>query len=481
MPSLFGGTTLFGPALTDARRHTLILTAVSGNTDFRIFKSDPGAAFTVDNISVRELLGNHATQATLASRPALGRVPFGGRRNLLTHTEQFDNAAWVKTNATVTANAAVAPDGTTTADKLIETATTGVHFAEQVPVMGASPHTASAYFKAAEYATASIFLTQSGNNGAVFDLAAGTVVSVTTGAGNTAAIVDAGNGWYRCSVTNNGSADISDAVRFGPRNSALVPTNSGDGTSGVLIWGAQLETTATATAYQKVVTALDVTEAGVEDCYYLAFDGTDDFLVTGNIDFSATDEMTVIAGVRKLSDAAAGLVAELSTDSASNAGTFGMFASSTGASYTWRSRGTTDGIANTPLTFPAPITNVVTGLGDISNDQSILRVNGSQSATATSDQGTGNYAAAQPLYIGRRGGTTLPFNGHLYGLIVRGKTTAGTDLTNAESYMARKTGVYTLEQLNQIATLNSNGTSFLAYAAADANSNNYLVPKTVLN
>ena len=67
---------------------------------------------TYDNISVKELPGNHFLQATAGNRPILGVEPAGGRRNLLTYTEQFDNAAWLKTNAPVTANAAVAPDGT---------------------------------------------------------------------------------------------------------------------------------------------------------------------------------------------------------------------------------------------------------------------------------------------------------------------------------------------------------------------------------
>lgn len=42
--------------------------------------------------------------------------------NLLTNTEDFSNAAWVKTNCTVTANQIIAPDGNVTADKLLSTA-----------------------------------------------------------------------------------------------------------------------------------------------------------------------------------------------------------------------------------------------------------------------------------------------------------------------------------------------------------------------
>src|SRR4051812_44870065 len=45
--------------------------------------------------------------------------------NLLTYSEQFDNAAWTKTNLSITANVAspLAPDGQATLDKALETVT----------------------------------------------------------------------------------------------------------------------------------------------------------------------------------------------------------------------------------------------------------------------------------------------------------------------------------------------------------------------
>ena len=51
--------------------------------------------------------------------------------NLLTYSEQFDNAVWIKSNATVTANAVVAPDGTNTADNYVATAVSGEHTNDQ--------------------------------------------------------------------------------------------------------------------------------------------------------------------------------------------------------------------------------------------------------------------------------------------------------------------------------------------------------------
>lgn len=179
--------------------------------------------------------------------------------------------------------------------------------------------------------------------------------------------------------------------------------------------------------------------------YYLLFDGTDDFLLTSAIDFSATNKMSVFAGVRKLSDAAVGVLVELGTTPASNAGVFNMLVprlSPSGGPYSFLSRGTTSADAvSTNAAFNAPNSAVLTGIGDISNTVSILRVNGAQSASTPTTQGTGNYGA-HVLYIGRRAGSSLPFNGRLYSLIVRGAASSALEISNTESFVNRYTGAY---------------------------------------
>jgi hypothetical protein len=90
--------------------------------------------------------------------------------------------------------------------------------------------------------------------------------------------------------------------------------------------------------------------------------------------------------------------------------------------------------------YIAPITNTLTGIGNISGDTVILRINGTQAASSAADQGTGNYGN-YPLYIGRRGGTTNPFNGRLYGLIVRGAQSTTEQIVETEKWLAQKTGI----------------------------------------
>lgn len=191
-----------------------------------------------------------------------------------------------------------------------------------------------------------------------------------------------------------------------------------------------------ATAASRPTYGVDATGRG-----YLSFDGVDDFLVTPTITPNI-DKAQVFAGVRKLSDAARSMVAELSTTTANN-GSFGLEGPGfgAGATYGWTSKGTSNSTV-TPTGFASPITSVLTGLGDISGDLATLRVNGTEAAQSTADQGTGNFLA-YPIYIGRRGGTTLPFNGRLYSLIVRfGANLDANTITNTETWVNSKTGAY---------------------------------------
>jgi hypothetical protein len=175
--------------------------------------------------------------------------------------------------------------------------------------------------------------------------------------------------------------------------------------------------------------------------YYLKFDGVDDFLVTGSINFTATDKMTVWAGVTKLSDAATSIVAELSVNSGGNSGTFALFAPSSAgvAEYKARVRGTIDSFPSA-VGAPAPDTSIVTFSGDIAGDSAVFRRNGTTTQTFSTDLGTGTFGN-YPLYVGRRGGASLFFSGNLYGLVIRGAASTAAQIAATERYMANKTGV----------------------------------------
>lgn len=201
----------------------------------------------------------------------------------------------------------------------------------------------------------------------------------------------------------------------------------------------QVQSGSVRTNYQWTNTATDYDTSGFN--YYLRFDGTDDSLATSSIDFSVTDAISVFAGARKMNNAAQGVLAELTSSAAVNDGAFLLAApNSAAANYNFASKGTTL-VDNIVTTFTAPITNVITGLGNISSPSNVTRVNGVQAGAVTTTQGTGSYANAA-LYIGQRGGTTLPFNGRLYSLIVVGKATTPAEIASTERWVNSKTGAY---------------------------------------
>lgn len=175
---------------------------------------------------------------------------------------------------------------------------------------------------------------------------------------------------------------------------------------------------------------------------HLLFDGSDDFLVTPTIT-PGTDKVQVFTGVRKLSDAARGTVAELTSSAASNNGAWHLAApNAASATLAFESKGTalTDAIASSGVA--APVTAVVTGIADIGADTNIIRINGTQVDSDSGDQGTGNFTAAA-VYVGRRGGTSLPFNGRVYSLICRfGPNLTADQITQTEAWVNGKTGAY---------------------------------------
>jgi hypothetical protein len=172
---------------------------------------------------------------------------------------------------------------------------------------------------------------------------------------------------------------------------------------------------------------------------YLSFDGVDDGLVTAPINFSAIDEMTVFAGFRKRSDATRGMLAELAV-SVPNSFQINVPIATASPSLAFTSAGSIT-ITAVSGAFAAPITAVLTGQSKISTDTVTLRINGTQVAFNSADQGPGNYSNA-PLHIGRRGNATLAVSADLYSLIIRGVTSAAGQVTSTESWVNGKTGAY---------------------------------------
>lgn len=176
--------------------------------------------------------------------------------------------------------------------------------------------------------------------------------------------------------------------------------------------------------------------------YYLAFDGFDDFLVTNNIDFTLTDKVSLFAGVRKYVNSSR-ILCELSSNMNVNPNSFYMTApENVAGAYGFKSRGSAGSNAvMAALTQPTSTGDscVLVASADISADSNTISRNGILSATSY-ELGSGNYGN-YPLFIGRRGGTSFPFNGHLYSLIGIGRLTADSETIALEKAIAKNVGV----------------------------------------
>jgi len=176
------------------------------------------------------------------------KVKFYAKQNLLTYSEQFDNAAWLGSTFSIAANSATAPDGTTTADSLIEDSGSGQKGTYQSYTYATADHTLSVYAKAG---TRDWIRIGTGTNHAWFNVSTGVVGTEVLCTGSM--VLDS-NGFYRCSVTMSLTAGTDNFYIF-IANGDNVTAYTGDGASLVYIWGAQLENAPSAGAYQVTTTA----------------------------------------------------------------------------------------------------------------------------------------------------------------------------------------------------------------------------------
>jgi hypothetical protein len=184
---------------------------------------------------------------------SLGLLIEEQRTNLVLQSEAFDSASWIQSNTTITTNAAVSPNGLTGGDKLVENTANSEHFTEQPLTPSAGTFSFSVFAKAAEYI---VFRFRPVHVGA----AQGSTTSVDftlTGNGSfgvvpahaSASIQNVGNGWYRCNVTVTITGTITSLTHRIQLLKNNISVYTGDGTSGIYIWGAQLEAGAFPTSY----------------------------------------------------------------------------------------------------------------------------------------------------------------------------------------------------------------------------------------
>jgi hypothetical protein len=190
------------------------------------------------------------------------------RTNLLTYSEQFNNAAWTANGITITANNTTSPDGTQSADRALETATNAYHdiLYLNATLSAGTTYTLSCFVKYAGREFIYLFVSNGIAAAAVkFNIQTGVVLGTALGSVVSSKIENYGNGWYRCSVVYTSAILATATLAVSTTNSgalSLAPY-AGDITKGIYVWGAQLEAGSYGTSYIPTVASTVTRNADV--------------------------------------------------------------------------------------------------------------------------------------------------------------------------------------------------------------------------
>lgn len=205
----------------------------------------------------RGSLGSYVTEAGLVGtaaidEPRFDHVPVGGSNrgllieddatNILHHSQDFSQTTWLKSAVTVSGGH-LAPDGSATAFLMVPTATNAIHrISQNWPTVSGQKYTQSVWLKSSGSRYVYVNVDSNMRAKMTVDLQTGdyTIAAVST---ENPLVVAYPNGWWRVSVTGTGTGQTGNNTWF-QVNDVLIASDrsfTGNGTNGVLVWGAQLE------------------------------------------------------------------------------------------------------------------------------------------------------------------------------------------------------------------------------------------------
>ena len=250
---------------------------ITRTTDFASYYDSSGV---LQNAAAGVARFDH-NPSTLVS---LGLLVEEARTNICLQSEDF-STTWTVGAGTlaIVGNETVAPDGTTTADKLIDDSSTGTGtplLTQSVTGSVSTSYAASVFMKADQLDWGKLHL---GNFGALsvtqyYDLTNG-VVGTPGPNVDDSGIEDVGNGWYRCWLTfTTDGADATGTFQVRVAEADGDQTVDLDGTSSIFVWGAQLEAGAFPTSYIPTVASSVTRNADIVDTtslgWYNSVEGT---------------------------------------------------------------------------------------------------------------------------------------------------------------------------------------------------------------
>lgn len=417
----------------DAGTWKTVTRRVYGASDasIRIYANASTTEFWITEIAFYEIQGNHAFQATAGNR-----LTVEARVNYCLNTE--DATAWTKSNGgsgvvpVVTANSGTDPQGGNFADLVVFDKGAGTAATDYslliVPgtlnQLASVSYTQSIWLKTSDGTSRSMRCTSPDGQTTTFNVTPS---------------------WTLFTFTQ--AASSSAANRLSLRLSYTGDLGGANNTASLLVFGASSVEGTSAGTYQRVSSATDYADIGA--ARYINVDGINDGLHTLSMDLSGTDKITLIAAYRNLAaTAAAATVIELSTNSSTTAGSFGIIAGAdatgvaTLSSHQFSINGTA--LSRKAKVLTGTVVATLTADMALATDELVPRLNGVATGFTTdvATAGTGNFSNAV-LYIGNRADTSMYFTGRIYEVILRGSSTTQPKLEQGEKWETQKTlGAY---------------------------------------
>lgn len=264
------------------------------------------ATFYIDNISVREVTGIHATQATTANKPIERR----GLVNLLTYSGDFTNGAWSKANVTPTAGF-TDPDGGLGATRAV-----GLYGGAMYESVAVSPNTTYTFiFKAKNNGGGNASYAVYNNTGNSF------ILSATS---------------YLAAISSWSDVVVQFTTPAGCSNIRVYPVSSASATDVLLYKTALFQGTYTAAEIQAQGGIPITTSAAASSSvgkYNWSFDGSNDSLALGSVPFQMSDDFAVITAVKRTGSTATWTTHFSISDATASKWIFNMTFDNTGSPY----------------------------------------------------------------------------------------------------------------------------------------------------
>ena len=233
------------PAAQGSKFYSVLPSSGVGDFDF----TRSGSATRINSQGLIETVGNGVSRLNypLIDGKVVGcphHILEPARTNLVSYSNDFSQGYWSKIGSSISPNVTISPDGTQNASKLVEDNLNGLKRLRINSVSTSGDNTLSFFVKSAERNW--ILLREAGQTGAFayFDLENG-VIGQSNSAENIN-IKQFNNDWYRISFKDSVTS-VAIELRLALGNG--MSSYQGDGTSGVYIYGAQIEQGSYPTSY----------------------------------------------------------------------------------------------------------------------------------------------------------------------------------------------------------------------------------------